>query len=119
MPTSRLCLSMVAGAVLSVMACGRSSTSVSGVAAPERETAGLSITPASAMLRIGDTLRFSIPRTSYELTTPRWRSSNPGVLSVDSLLGLATARETGASTVQVQQAGCAVTMGSGSVSVIP
>ena len=111
-------LVLTAGAVVAVLACGASGAP-DHVVAPPSQVTGLTVTPASAMLRIGDTLRFALPRLACDLTSTRWMAGNPSVLSVDPVQGLATAREVGYSTVQVQQPGCSQTVGPSSVSVIP
>ena len=121
MPSSAFCsrLVLTAGALFGALACGASGAPDANVVAPPSQAAGLTVSPASAMLRIGDTLRFALPRIACDLTSARWVAGNPSVLSVDPLLGLATARDVGYSTVQIQQPGCGQTVGPSAVSVIP
>ncbi|MEP7345251.1 MAG: hypothetical protein ABI877_08285 [Gemmatimonadaceae bacterium] len=114
---SRLVLASTA--VLAVLACGENSAPDADVVAPPSPTAGLTVAPASAMLRIGDTLRFALPRGACDLTQARWQAGNPSVLSVDPVLGLATAREVGSSSVRLLQPGCRLTIAPSAVSVIP
>ena len=113
--TIRLCVShsgfvLAAAAVLAVASCGGKGTPDANVVAPPSPTVGLTVAPATAMLRIGDTLRFSLPRGACDLTSSRWQTGNPSVLSIDAILGLVTARNVGSSTVQVMQPGCGLTM---------
>lgn len=123
MPRSTSCarvrLVSIAGALLAAAACGGGRTNDSTLTAPSAESARLAVSPVSAMLRIGDTLRYAAPRGACDLTTARWSTSNPNVLSVDPILGLVTARDVGASTVRLLQPGCGLTIAPGSVSVIP
>jgi hypothetical protein len=107
------------GTMLAALACGESGVPGATSVAPPSVTAGLAIAPASAMLRVGDTIRFSVPRCVSDLSQARWRAGNSSVVSVDSLHGLVMAREVGVSTVQVLLPGCGSMIGPGSVSVIP
>jgi len=116
---SRVRMLPLAGALIAAVACGRGRTGDTNFIAPDGESARMAVSPVSAMLRIGDTLRYSAPRGACDLSTARWSTSNPNVLSVDPVLGLVTARDVGAATVRLQQPGCGLTIAPGSASVIP
>lgn len=65
---------------------------------------GATVTPSSASLSVGDTLRFRASSSSGGCT-PRgpfifsWHSSNVSIATVDSISGLVTARSAGTATI--------------------
>lgn len=70
---------------------------------PRRCPEGISATPASASLHIGDTLRLRAvvfwSCRSLSDASVYWRSQNPQVAAIDSLSGLVRARALGSSTM--------------------
>lgn len=58
-----------------------------------------SVRPASASMNVGDRVQFTVDPSSSGYTVFRWRSSNPGVATVDSLTGVTTGVGLGQATI--------------------
>lgn len=92
---------MVVAGVAAMVGCkGAASTAAQGLCTGTQEAVGPSVSPSSVTVRVGDTVRFSA--TSHSTCAPwnsptqwRWSSGNVVRMTVDSLSGLATARDTG------------------------
>jgi plastocyanin len=92
---------MVLVSVAAMVGCrGAASTAAQGPCTGTQEAVGPSVVPSSVTVSVGDTVRFSA--TSHSTCAPwnspaqwRWRSGNVVRMTVDSLSGLATARDTG------------------------
>ncbi|HEY5220121.1 MAG TPA: Ig-like domain-containing protein [Gemmatimonadaceae bacterium] len=87
----------VAGAACGASTAATTSSNCNGIT----ETAiGPAVTPSSVVVSIGDTVRFSAfasPPCSSGIDSVRfrWSSGNTSRMTVDSLSGLATARDSG------------------------
>ena len=93
--------SLLIGFAIFVGAC--SAESKSNALAPNCITVGPHVSPPTATLRIGDTLRgaASLPPCQLNglIPTWRWRSSDTSVAVVDSIAGLVQARALGSATI--------------------
>jgi len=85
---------------------------------------GPSVLPASVAVSVGDTVRFT---AEYSTTCPlwssptrfRWTSSNAERAIVDSLTGLATARDTGTVVIEATIAQDSTLAGAATVVITP
>lgn len=94
---------VVFSAILAV-ACSDPNTPAPIDVLPRRGVTGISISPPTAALSVGDTLRIRAVVTlgnspAQRDTTITWASSRPGVALVDSLSGLVRAFAPGVTTV--------------------
>ena len=91
-------------AVSLVIACGVQQTVAPPDSPPNFGVSGISVSPQSATLHVGDTLRLRGIATYGTAQTPRdttimWVSSRPAVARIDSLSGLVTASAPGTATM--------------------
>ena len=88
--------------VLLVVSCTRATTD-QGLPTVDCALSAITVSPPSATLRVGDTLRANATVRQCEglpaSTTVRWRSSDTTTATVDSLTGLIQARAAGNATV--------------------
>jgi hypothetical protein len=68
---------------------------------PRRGVEGISVSPPSATVRVGDTLRFraTVSGSQARDTNIVWASSRPDVAAIDSVRGLAQALSVGSATL--------------------
>lgn len=85
-----------------LLACTADPSSVAPVA-PNCGLSGPTVTPATATLHVGDTVRATVALTPCQgIPTPAvflWRSSDTLRASVDSITGLVRARRSGGATI--------------------
>ena len=88
---------------LGMFICACSAEGTKSVQAPDCITVGPQVTPASATLHPGDSVKgtANVPPCQYDnvVVTFRWRSSNPSVAVVDSIAGLVRALDTGRTSI--------------------
>jgi uncharacterized protein YjdB len=104
-----------------VAACaGKATTAANGAEDCGNSLQTAIVSPASATLHVGDTLRFS---AAMPACTPapqfRWSSTSPALVSVDSLSGLATARATGTVGIAAAPTFDRTVGGAATVQVVP
>lgn len=89
------------GALIFAACSERDASAPSMVLPPRRGIQGISVSPPSATLRAGDTLRFRATVTGLmgQDTTIVWASSRPDVAGIDSMRGLAQALNVGSATL--------------------
>lgn len=90
------------GALL-LAACSDRDASAPQVALPPRRRGveGISVSPPSATVRVGDTLRFRATVSGSQARDSNivWASSRPDVAAIDSVRGLAQALSVGSTTL--------------------
>jgi uncharacterized protein YjdB len=88
---------------LTALSCGKESATPFEPTPPKTGIVGISVSPASATISVGDTVRFRAVVTGIQNgdTTAAWASANPTIASVDSVKGLVRGIAPGNVTVTV------------------
>ena len=111
-------------ALLAVAGC-RSQTDASAVDAPSDCLIEPTVSPASATLHVGDTLRVSVStkacanQTAPNLSPYVWSSSDPSVAKVDASSGLVLALGDGSVTIVATSAPDASVKGAMALRIVP
>ena len=105
---------LLALAAFGALAAGACASDGSG---PETCDITVSFTPAAPRLATGDSLQLAAvlsrpPGCPSSPVTLSWTSSDPGMVTVDAVTGLVTAKAAGTVTIEVSKAGAASTLGS-------
>lgn len=89
------------GALIFAACSERDASAPPMVLPPRLGIQGISVSPPSATLRVGDTLRFRATVTGLTGldTTIVWASSRPDIAGIDSVRGLAQALSVGSATL--------------------
>lgn len=89
------------GALIFAACSDRDASAPPVVLPPGRGIQGNSVSPPSATLRVGDTLRFRATTSGLmaQDTTIVWASSRPDIAGIDSMRGLAQALSVGSATL--------------------